>query len=84
MSPEQLKEGSKYGQSSDIWAAGVILFEMFAKFRPFETKDDIINNSRKAFPKHVPEDIRKLILNLLDTNPRERKTAQDIHKWLCK
>jgi len=33
-----------YGPSSDIWAAGVILFEMFAGFHPFKSVKDVKKN----------------------------------------
>ena len=35
MSPELVK-GQEYGTSSDVWAVGVVLFEMIALCRPFD------------------------------------------------
>jgi serine/threonine protein kinase len=38
MSPELVK-GEGYGTSSDVWAVGVVLFELLALCTPFEGRD---------------------------------------------
>jgi serine/threonine protein kinase len=82
-SPE-LHYGEGYGKSSDIWAAGVILFEMFAGYHPFEVEEGVfkILDPPKDLPSYVPSDIKDLILNLLQDKHTERKTADKIKLWL--
>ena len=56
MSPEQHNNQS-YGASSDVWAAGIILFEMLAGEHPFKSIEDLKSNPPKKLPEYVPEDI---------------------------
>lgn len=81
MSPEQHKFES-YGPSSDVWAAGVILFEMFAGYHPFNSVKEIKKSPPKELPQFVPADIKELLGNLLEKDPRKRKPIGEIQRWL--
>lgn len=77
MSPEQHKQ-QMYGPSSDIWAAGVILYEMIAGDHPFDSLKAIKKGPPKELPSYVPKNIRELLSNLLEKEPQKRMKAQEI------
>ena len=81
MSPEQHKLES-YGPSSDVWAAGVILYEMFAGYHPFQTVKDIKKNPPAQLPEYVPKDVKELLANLLEKDPTKRMKISEIQSWL--
>ncbi|KAA6361622.1 MAG: putative serine threonine-protein kinase nek2, partial [Streblomastix strix] len=76
--------------SSDIWALGVILFELLALEHPFLNEDEnlplleklkqVIDNEPKPLPLHYPENMRNLILRMLEKDPRQRITIKEIMK----
>ncbi|KAA6368333.1 MAG: putative Protein kinase domain [Streblomastix strix] len=71
---------NKLNFASDIWAIGIICYELATLRHPFMTDDEIKMNLVKPgeqirricidepveFPAHVPEDMRELILRMLD------------------
>lgn len=65
MSPEQIRL-ERYGQSSDIWALGVILFELLAGFRPFSTPKETKKSDPRPLPGYVSKPLADLISNLLN------------------
>ncbi len=87
MSPERLL-GQQYDRSSDIWAVGMMMIEIWLKrsvFSVFETpialygaisaanfEDDIVK--KELFPKHL----RALILSMTATDPEARADCTDI------
>jgi len=83
----------KYGQMSDMWSVGVIMYVMLCGYPPFygETDADVLtkvrlgNFSFKASDwKNISEDAKNLICNLLKMNPRNRYTAEQTlnHEWI--
>jgi Tol biopolymer transport system component/tRNA A-37 threonylcarbamoyl transferase component Bud32 len=82
MSPEQAS-GKKVDRRTDIWAFGVILFEMVAGHRPFsgETTSDTLASVLKidpnwsALPASVPPDLRRLLRRCLEKDPKRRLQA---------
>ncbi|KAA6381948.1 MAG: putative AGC family protein kinase [Streblomastix strix] len=77
--------------SSDIWALGVSFFELLALEHPFMKHGikfeilsnllPVINNEPKQIPDQFPESMRKLILKMLEKNPLQRITAQQICEY---
>jgi serine/threonine-protein kinase len=79
MSPEQAR-GKPVDRRADIWAFGVILFEMLAGRRLFggETTSDVLAAVLRAepdwseLPAGTPVPISRLLRRCLDRDPRER------------
>ncbi|KAA6395830.1 MAG: hypothetical protein EZS28_008642 [Streblomastix strix] len=74
--------------TSDIWALGVILFELLAQQHPFMNRDEkqflfenfkqVIENEPRPLPLQYPESMRKLIQGMLMKDPRQRITIKEI------
>jgi serine/threonine-protein kinase len=79
MSPEQAR-GRGVDRRADIWAFGVVLFEMLTRQRPFggetisETLAAIIKDrpSWTALPEGLPSRLTELLERTLEKNPRRR------------
>ena len=83
--PEQWNKGMKVTPATDIYALGVILFEMLTGRRPFDSPDEnpdpltLIHRHLKDpvptprdFESSVPPDLERLCLNCLDKDPATR------------
>ncbi|CAF1330932.1 unnamed protein product [Rotaria magnacalcarata] len=77
---------SKCGYKADIWALGVILFEMAFGYRPLQ---GLSSNSEKLrflgylhrdikIPKHPNKNLRKVLQGCLRANPRRRFTIEEV------
>lgn len=79
MSPEQAR-GKRVDKRADIWAFGVLLYEMLTGRRPFdgETTSDLLAAVLKtepnwdALPTDLPAVIRKLLRRCLEKDPKLR------------
>jgi Tol biopolymer transport system component len=79
MAPEQAR-GRVVDRRADIWAFGVVLFEMLTGKRPFagDTISDTLAAILKdepnwnALPASTPADLRRLIRRALEKDPRRR------------
>jgi serine/threonine-protein kinase len=75
--PEVLR-GGKAGPASDLWALGVILYEMASGHVPFhgrtliETATAILNEETPKLPERVPAGLRSIILRCLAKEPAHR------------
>jgi len=88
MAPEQLR-GDTADARSDLWAFGVMLYEMCAGARPFqgrssfEVSSNIINHSPMAFPLTVAPVLRAVIERCLEKDPARRyQTAGEVRAAL--
>lgn len=77
MSPEQHQD-NKYGAFSDMWAVGIILYELYTGEHPFNSIIDICLQPPKPLPSHVPEDVADILTRLLDKKPARRLTAIEV------
>ncbi|KAA6363265.1 MAG: putative NEK protein kinase, partial [Streblomastix strix] len=74
--------------ATDIWACGIILYELLTHKHPFtfgktnilqqEFIRRVINEDPPELPLHYPENMRKLIKAMLVKNPETRITAEQI------
>jgi Tol biopolymer transport system component/predicted Ser/Thr protein kinase len=75
MSPEQAK-GKPVDKRADIWAFGVVLYEMLTGERLFhgETITEVLASVLKEEPKfdRVPEKVRPLLRRCLEKDPKKR------------
>ena len=85
MAPELLR-GERGDQRSDIWALGVLLYEMVCGRRPFtgatgfEVSAGILHQEPAALPSNVPAPMRAIIQRCLEKNPTKRyQQAADVH-----
>ena len=75
MSPEQAL-GKKADKRSDIWAFGVVLYELLTGERPFKGKEvgDILESVVKEQPdlSRAPAEVRRLLQSCLEKDRNER------------
>jgi serine/threonine protein kinase len=98
MSPEQLlRDKEKIGPQSDIWALGVILYELVCGARPFEAATpEVVSQLIRQEPPDRPAKVKPgidaglehIILKCLAKKPEERYAgarafADDLRKWLA-
>jgi serine/threonine-protein kinase len=84
MSPEQ-GQGRTVDARSDLYALGVLLYEMLAGKLPFDADDLVVlimqhvTEPPPALPANVPAQVRDLVMQLLAKKPEERvATAADL------
>jgi serine/threonine protein kinase len=78
MSPEQAR-GKSVDRRADIWAFGVVLFEMLTGKQTFtgETVTDVLASVVKEQPAldHLPARVRRIVARCLEKDPRQRWQA---------
>jgi serine/threonine-protein kinase len=81
MSPEQLTDGDKVDERTDVWGLGVVLYEFLTGTSPFAgggklPVHEILKNIMKAppapLPAEVPSALVKVIDRCLEKNPAAR------------
>ena len=97
MAPESLSRGG-YGPKVDVYACGLLVFEMITGLNPFiEFEDDVpkllfmitnvgveLNESMHEVFKDVSPQCKKFIEHLCNKDPEERPSAEEAlqHPWL--
>ncbi len=97
MSPEQTRDSHAVDCRTDIWALGVILFELLTGERPFRGERDqklLLDQIRSEDPpppsklnSQVPADLDTLCLKCLEKDPTRRfptaaAIAEELHRFL--
>ena len=83
MSPEQL-QGERARKAGDIWACGVILYQMLTGMHPFfhgidirnmeaEELVDLVSVPAPDLPTSVPDDLASLVKRLLIPDPPNQR-----------
>ena len=88
MAPELLR-GERGDQRSDIWALGVLVYEIVRGVRPFtgatgfEVSAGILHQEPHTLPATVPTAMRAIIQRCLEKDPAKRyQNAADVHRAL--
>lgn len=87
MAPEILGGASNYNEKIDVYAYGIVLWEMLCKKVPYTGLEPqqvigqvLLNNIRPAIPKTAPEGVANLIRMCWDRDPANRPSFQEILK----
>lgn len=87
MSPEGLRKEMQ-GKESDIWALGILLYEMFHDSEPFvgESREEVLHSIGFGvdFDPATPADAQDLIKQLLSLQPQNRPSIREIlnHRFI--
>ena len=89
MSPEMIKK-LPYNDLSDVWALGILLYELLHGYPPFNGKTvkekfvSIAECNEIIFDKNISKKAKSLINGILKANPAERLTISEIfkHDWM--
>jgi tRNA A-37 threonylcarbamoyl transferase component Bud32 len=89
--PPEMLRNDEYDESVDIWSIGVLTYELWSGYAPFQDKDTtgvykkIGSTSYKMF-KHFSEEVKDFIMRLLKKKPEERMTLKEAleHPFITK
>ncbi|KAL4495569.1 hypothetical protein ABPG72_020310 [Tetrahymena utriculariae] len=90
VSPEMIQD-QIYDKEIDIWAIGVIAFELCSGFAPFTQFNDqqtyqAIQDVKHVWPKCFSEELKDFIKKIFVVDPTQRATANQLlyHDWILK
>jgi serine/threonine protein kinase len=93
MAPEQAQDAARVGPESDLYALGVILFELLAGRRPFDGTNmmavlvDVVTKpppELKAARPDLPQALIDLVMRLLQKTPEARpRSAAEVAETLA-
>ena len=88
MSPEQVGTEDRYDEKADIWALGVVIYQMWAGQVPFKAKNylelaqNISNVDCNPLPEQYSEELRiKVVEKLLNKDPKQRPSAIKLRSY---
>jgi eukaryotic-like serine/threonine-protein kinase len=82
MAPEQAT-GADVDARADLYAAGVILYEMLAGRPPFEAEQIMplllmhMTDPPPPLPQHIPREVRQVVVRLLEKKPEQRYSSAE-------
>lgn len=89
--PPEMIENNVYDEKVDLWAVGILIYEFLVGRPPFEASTpsatyDRIRRVDLRFPAHVSDDAKDLISRLLQKDPKQRPTIEEVmtHPWVTK
>lgn len=86
IAPEILRGESYDAKAADVWSLGVVAYVLATGNLPFTGTDKLlihnILNAEYTFPTTVNQDIANLIRSMLQLNPSQRPTIEQLHKML--
>ncbi|CAE8672856.1 unnamed protein product [Polarella glacialis] len=86
LSPEVVSGAEEHSFASDMWALGVVLYELLALQPPFHNKDprglieSIMSGQLRALPARHAPDLHELCYSLLRRDPADRLSTSDVLK----
>ncbi|CAF0766312.1 unnamed protein product [Adineta steineri] len=82
--PELLKLGGKHTEASDVYAVGVVLWELATGYEPYTDTDVsiisacVLQGQRMDIPSNVPSSFAELISKAWAQEPQKRPTCQEL------
>jgi serine/threonine protein kinase len=83
LAPELWKY-AKCSKKSDIWALGVMLYELCCLYYPYNANNEdelmqkVLNEKPTKFPNHVSIQFQEMILKMLKRDPAKRPCIEEI------
>ncbi|MFN0277687.1 MAG: protein kinase domain-containing protein [Pyrinomonadaceae bacterium] len=88
MAPEAFDR--KRSAQTDIWSAGVMLYELLSGARPFpydsltDLLGAVVREIPKRLPEHIPSELNQIVFKALEKNPAARyQTAKEMRTALA-
>ncbi|TNJ29275.1 Kinase, NEK [Giardia muris] len=77
MAPEIHRE-ERYGKSVDVWALGVVAYEMCTGRLPFRNVAAVLNETSAPHLEGRPSELAALISRMLSKDPKDRPAAREV------
>ena len=83
MSDSNLLKRNPYTPKSDMWAIGVILYEMCALRKPFVAANEVelykkVKEAKASTIPYLPRQLMQIIQSLLSKEPTKRPSIRDL------